>query len=700
MEDITVEHRHDAETAYFDMKNRILCLPVWEDMDSSLYDMLVGHEVSHALNTPIDGWVDWVGEGEDAQIRQMFVNVVEDARIERMIKNQFPGLRRDFAKGYKGLFDRDVFQLKDKDLKSLGLIDRLNLHFKIGILGIEEISFSDDEKIWVDRMESTNTFDEVLELAQDLFGDWEKNKEQNQPETVPVESAPAPGDGDGTTECTDGDSQNDRDGDGVGSSSVGDVPVDGDAGETPDAGATTPDLSYESYSNDSVGSTQHAFDSAIRGMRNNEADCQKYHTLPRMVLDEIIVPWQNVEDHFNAHRDSKIKQWMRDEITEIENRLQTFLKSSKPIVNHMVQQFQMKQAADADKRSNVAKTGILDTLTMINYRWSEDIFLKNEVHSDGKNHGIVMFLDWSASMNCILKDTLDQLIILVEFCRKAGIPYEVYAFSSGLPMLKSDQDDYWKKGSGSEQLKHEQFIRTKDSDMSPHQFSLINFLSCEMNREHHNRALKNLYSLTGSWGTKPEGYDLGCTPLNEATVAAIVLVPEFQSKHNVQIVNAIFLTDGDGHSMGAYVRGYGSAAGAGTFVRDEETKKTYKVGNNETDTYTEILKDRTGATVIGIRLHGRANLRGLGGWGCRLWQNDEKGFLKACDMYKKQKYCTYNNAYDEQFLVQGNISVTFDALDDLAEDASYTRIKNAFIKGSTGKKNSRVLANRIIDLVS
>ena len=61
-EDIRVEHRADAPTAYFDTKNRVLGLPVWKDMDSSMYDMLVGHEVSHALHTPAEGWQEFVGD--------------------------------------------------------------------------------------------------------------------------------------------------------------------------------------------------------------------------------------------------------------------------------------------------------------------------------------------------------------------------------------------------------------------------------------------------------------------------------------------------------------------------------------------------------------------------------------------------------------------------------------------------------------
>ena len=63
-----------------------------------------------------------------------------------------------------------------------------------------------------------------------------------------------------------------------------------------------------------------------------------------------------------------------------------------------------KEAADASKRTEVAKTGVLDPVSMINYRWSEDIFLKNEIVTDGKSHGMVMFIDWSASMRDILED--------------------------------------------------------------------------------------------------------------------------------------------------------------------------------------------------------------------------------------------------------------------------------------------------------
>ena len=50
-EDLIVEHRQ-VETAQFNVQTRVLTLPQWEKASNFVYDMLVGHEVGHALFTP------------------------------------------------------------------------------------------------------------------------------------------------------------------------------------------------------------------------------------------------------------------------------------------------------------------------------------------------------------------------------------------------------------------------------------------------------------------------------------------------------------------------------------------------------------------------------------------------------------------------------------------------------------------------
>ena len=53
-ENLIVEHRK-VQTASFDLQSRVLTLPMW-DTSNFVYDMLVAHEVSHALHTPMEEW--------------------------------------------------------------------------------------------------------------------------------------------------------------------------------------------------------------------------------------------------------------------------------------------------------------------------------------------------------------------------------------------------------------------------------------------------------------------------------------------------------------------------------------------------------------------------------------------------------------------------------------------------------------------
>ena len=87
-ENITLEHKN-VPTAYFDLKERKVVLPIFKkEMSADLYDLLIGHEVSHALNTPLDGWHD--SASTKGRGYKSFLNVIEDARIERDIKKRFP----------------------------------------------------------------------------------------------------------------------------------------------------------------------------------------------------------------------------------------------------------------------------------------------------------------------------------------------------------------------------------------------------------------------------------------------------------------------------------------------------------------------------------------------------------------------------------------------------------------------------------
>ena len=69
-EDIIVENKN-VETAQFNVTDRVLTLPRWTFASDVVYDLLVGHEVGHALFTPDDEWY------LTSDIPQSIVNVVE-----------------------------------------------------------------------------------------------------------------------------------------------------------------------------------------------------------------------------------------------------------------------------------------------------------------------------------------------------------------------------------------------------------------------------------------------------------------------------------------------------------------------------------------------------------------------------------------------------------------------------------------------
>ena len=177
-ENITVRHAK-VPTAGFDPKGRTLILPILKEMEGEVYDLFVCHEVGHALNTPAHGWHKVIEERGPNY--KGFLNVVEDARIEKLIKRKFAGAGKAMSKGYKILVhDRDFFGLKQYniDINSGSLIDKLNIHFKGGPL--ENVQFTEAEKPFVDKMEELETWGDVEQLTKELWDYAEENEQEQQ----------------------------------------------------------------------------------------------------------------------------------------------------------------------------------------------------------------------------------------------------------------------------------------------------------------------------------------------------------------------------------------------------------------------------------------------------------------------------------------------------------------------------------------
>lgn len=696
-EDIRVRHLSDAETASFDVVDRVLTLPKWKNMSKDLYDMLIGHEVAHALWTPGDLAED--GEHLAAAVeidpenpmRAMgFLNVVEDARIERLIKDKFPGIRRDFVSGYRWLWENmDLFQSVIEEqggISRMMLTDRLNLHFKLGIMGIISVPFSDEERPFVERMEQTKTWDDVMDVTRDLYV-----HEMNQPNPQ-------------TSEETGGYGAN----------------QEGDGDSSPAKNLSNP-------------VTPDVLGGGLDSLRENNSSRytnDEPSVIPTPNMDKIIVDSDELDDlihHPRSRYDGENNKYQfteRDRLQSIAaeasgTRFDEWMRTETKTINYLVKQFEMRKAADEHQRTMITKSGRLDPVKMINYKWSEDIFGKNMVVREGKNHGFVFILDWSGSMGEVLEPTVKQAIMLCMFCQKIGVPFDLYAFSS---RSKCENGTWWPKHAFDEEDTNTVSRDHWDDDSDVANMQMLHFMSSSRGRKKITHDMKNLFFIAeairgqyyvgehsmwnGGTVMVHDAMDLGGTPLDEAIICMHHMLPEFRRRTGVQILNAVILTDGDGHcGMNPVVynpilrRNFG----------DHPTHINPATGRDRSSTTSLLLslKETTGCNLIGMYLFSGANVNNCWGWtgsGNRYDRREpltvsEKEQLKN---WKRENFVVANGhkafGYDEAYIIAACTKIEDDI--DIPDDASHAKMRNAFVKGMAQRSMSRVLSNRLVDRIA
>ncbi len=718
-ENITVVHDSQANTAMFEPSTRTLILPTWDNMTNEIYDMLVGHEVGHALFTP---WNDdndkssgaWCIEAEQiagtahAATCHGYINIIEDARIERLIKAKFPGLRRDFFMAYEDFVKRDFFGLEQhiksgKSFKDLPLIDRINVHFKVGTCGDSKMTFNSMEKTFVDRTETATTFDDVIEIVRDLW-EYESKQQGNAPEQA-TQKMPKAASSDGEPGESSGEP-----GDQSGDSSK---KASNKTGSTRDYSTKAPLPSK----------TQKNFDEMVEKSFKSDADKVFYQNLPQFNAKATIESCKSIDDMMNAFYQSSTPQY-KAEIDSLrlkaKETLEDFTKTSRPNISLMNKQFELKKAADASKRNSIRKTGLLDCVRVVNYKTSDDIFRRNMIVKDGKNHGLVMYIDWSGSMSGCLLDTVRQLTQLVFFCKKQNIPFQVYAFSSVMPdefQITDATQRSWVRRDAS--LDH------KTNDPSSyrefmHDFKLLNLISSDLKSNEFKRALENMYMMalsntgSGHYYCIPDRLRLASTPLDEAILAACTMVPEFKRNNKLQVVHTIFLTDGE---TSGGVRQYTKRTPS--FFRDKKTHKDYKIIGNSTDTLIRILREKTESNVIGFYIYSGRSLRTsdldkyLRSYYCpesgdRVWDRTSTSMeleSKQLKSYKENGFMMVNpksTGYSAEYIIKSSDMSIDDSnvFDTLGAHATISNIKQAFIQTSHKRMKSRTMLINFIDMIS
>jgi hypothetical protein len=191
-ENITVLHQQ-ISTAKFDVMRRVLYLPMFKEMSGDLYDMLVAHEVSHALHTPRNTEEVLQGiESRKEHQRGAFgvLNIVEDIRIEKLIKKLYPGIRKVFPTAYKELIDRNFFGSQGTDIKDYLFVDRVNIHFKVGSL--MTVPFSDEERLILAELDNMITFGDVVTMTKKLYKQSQDEQAEKKQQELSKDSNPLP----------------------------------------------------------------------------------------------------------------------------------------------------------------------------------------------------------------------------------------------------------------------------------------------------------------------------------------------------------------------------------------------------------------------------------------------------------------------------------------------------------------------------
>jgi hypothetical protein len=524
-ENIVVLHSNTS-TAYFDLKNRELHLPMWSNTTGALYDMLVGHEVSHALNTPCDGWKTSIDAiSAELNVKQetakQYLNIVEDARIERLIKDKFRGLNRDFVDGYKTLVSRKFFG-DLSDTSKMIFADRFNLYFKCGIHTGLIVNFNTQESAFIARGARITTWEDTVALARDMIVyAQQQNTHLDQPQTGSDNSK-------SIDDCDDSDQNDSSDSETSQSnktnhsdkSDPSEKNNQNDDGENNSSDENDAKSRVQQKTNNTQTKnidpvTNRTLEKQLESLIESESGAPSAVfrvSAPETDLKSIVIPFTKIIEVLSTTGFAPRLQ-ERVHIADYTAAAQT-----------MATAFNRKQAADIFRRSTIAQTGALDPLKMNQYRWTDDIFRKTTRIAQGKNHGVVMLLDWSGSMCRIMRSTIGQLFIVTDFCRKVGIPFEVYAFTNT------------------------QFNKSESVKPSPsfyvEDMHLLNFLSSCMNSKEYESMKSALWNWDemSMWDQR---FRLNATPTISAMLHASVAVAQFQAATRVQITHTVVLTDGE-----------------------------------------------------------------------------------------------------------------------------------------------------------
>ena len=709
-ENLTVEHGN-YKTAWFDVKNRVLGLPIWKDHGKDVYDLLVGHEVGHALYTPYEGI-----HSSNEEIKgcpRDYINVVEDARIERKIRETYPGLIRTFKTGYRKLFDSGLF---GDDIASrtdsLKLIDKINLKAKLADL--IDIDFNDEEmQLYYETM-NTQTFSDVCTVVKKILAyTQEQNEKEGEDQYSPNEDDQPM---DSLDENNDDTPESDQSEDGEESegqeSNVESIEDDEELQEEEDPESQTKIVSREPEhtGQEEISETDQMF-------RSNEeklldADENGNQTLfindyDQKQRDEMVVPYAKLAESRAETIGQPSNNWKELEARyDIRTHCNKYIKEVKKAVQPAVKEFEMKKAAFQWQRASEAKTGSINVDQLHSYKYNEDIFARVTNMADAKNHGLMLLVDYSGSMYDVIGNVIQQTMHMVSFCKAVNIPFKVYAFTS--------TSDY---------------VSVRNGAMDAQELAMVELVSSDLKKKDYEEAMYNLALRVFTKGLIEYGNDhhreyifnyrlyaskyeeFGSTPLNQALMVSNDLVKKFIKKNAIQKFNFVTITDGDANRAQTWRSQDNpndmpikSTYHGGGEVRVKVGNKSIKTntGRKLTEALMNNIRETYNANTIGFFIADRSaefNYRCVGA-AMASSDSDRVNHVDvkkaAAKEYRKNKCVEFKNVlgYNNYYMLKGG-KKDLDTNTEEFNPSTTKSIGNDFKKFSKSKKTNKVLMQKI-----
>ena len=576
-ENLTVEHQK-IHTAKFDPVNRVLYLPIWQDMTGFMYDHLGGHEVGHALYTPADGWHDVASDDSKGKNFKSFLNVVEDARIEKKVTRKFPGLKTSFRKGFQELLDRDFFGIKYRNINDLPFIERLNLFTKSQYTA-EYIKFTTEEMVYVLKVQNLETWEDVLALTGEIY-DYSKDEQfdkQMENQMRDFEIFDKDNDGDYSDSDYDYDEEESEDGQPEkGKNSKSSDENSEDKTENTEGSSNTDntesdDSEFEQEPEldrfkNSAESDRNQFSPECRtddSYRRNEnslldAKCKPYLYLdiPTVNAKNVFTPAKRVQELLSNYYAERIADGSFDN-AYVQKLVTDFKNKNDRYVGLLAKEFEMRKAAKAFSKSKLSDTGDIDINKLCNYKFDDNIFRKVMLVPKGKSHGLILLLDCSGSMSDNMAGSIEQILVLSMFCRKVNIPFSVYGFTDCSETYNIDRglDTFAKRKDDGDSFSR------KVGQLAFSNVQLREYINSKMSNVEFTKSLRNLILLKESYVYvrgqynrigRPESENLSNTPLVQAVFAVGSILNNFRTTNNLDITSLVIVHDGDADNSSSH----------------------------------------------------------------------------------------------------------------------------------------------------